>query len=55
VVLQAQNETAETQRKIAEGNMIGWGLWGMVLCVLSVAGYKGGKYMIGVVKRARLV
>jgi hypothetical protein len=55
VVLQAQNETAETQRKIAEGNLIGMGLWGMMLCVLSVAGYKGGKYMIGVVKRARLV
>ena len=54
VVLQAQNETAETQRKIAEGNMIGWGIWGVMLCVLSVVGYKGGKYMIGVVKRARL-
>jgi len=49
-VLQAQQEAAQTQRHALETNLLMAGL----IILLAVIGYKGGKYVVDVVKRARL-
>ena len=49
-VLQAQQEAAQTQRHVLETNLITVGM----LIVLAIIGFMGVRYMVSVVKRARL-
>jgi hypothetical protein len=50
VVLQAQEEAARSQRQVLETNI----LLGILSVVLIYVGYRTGRYLVGVVKRARV-
>jgi hypothetical protein len=50
VVLQAQEEAARSQRQVLETNI----LLGILSMVLIYAGYRTGRYLVTVVKRARV-
>ena len=55
VVLQAQNESAAAQRRVFENNLLSAGIWSVVLVALAIMGYKGTKYAVSVVRRAKVM
>jgi hypothetical protein len=53
VVLQAQTEAAVAQRKVMEGNILGWVYDVTVLAIGGYIMYRGGRYLSGVVRRVK--
>jgi hypothetical protein len=53
VVLQAQNEAAQTQRKAFEGSILSWVFGSVFVIVGGFITYRGGRYLKDVVRRAR--